>query len=65
MKECSEKGYPIVFMVELLEHKLFPAISRANRRREKAYKQTGYSRYGDQMREHYVMCKFDQIDVKF
>jgi len=65
VKECGEKRNLIVFMVELLEHQLFPAISRANRRREKAYKQTGYSRYGDQMREHYVMCKFDQIDVKF
>jgi len=65
VKECSEKGYPIVFMVELLEHKLFPAITQANRHREKRNKQTDYSRYGDLMRAHYFICKFGQIDVKF
>jgi len=52
-------------MVELIEHELFPGITKANRQREKANKQSGYSRYGDQMREHYLLCKFDQIDVKF
>jgi hypothetical protein len=65
VQECSEKGYPIVFMVELLEHKLFPAITTANQHRAKTNKQTGYSRYGDQMRAHYFLCKFSQIDVKF
>ena len=64
VQECSEKGYPIVFMVELLEPKLFPAITKANQQREKKYKQTGYSRYGDQMREHYLLCKFGQITAK-
>jgi len=65
VQECSEKGKPIIFMVELLEHKLFPAITKANRHREKTNKWSDYSRYGDQMREHYFLCKFGQIDVKF
>jgi len=64
VQECSEKGYPIIFMVEMLEHKLFPAITKANQQREKKYKQTGYSRYGDQMREHYFLCKSGQISPK-
>jgi len=51
-------------MVELLEHTLFPAIAKANQHREKTNKQTGYSRYGDQMREHHFLCKFGQIAAK-
>jgi len=65
VRECSEKGEPIIFMVELLDHKLFPTITKANRHREKRNKLSGYSRYGDQMREHYLLCKFGQIDVEF
>ena len=64
VQECSQKGYPIIFMVEMLEHELFPAITKANQQREKKYKQTGYSRYGDQMREHYLLCKLGQISPK-
>jgi len=63
--ECFEKRIPIVFMVELLDHQLFQVITKANRNRETRNQQPGYSRYGDQMREHYLRCKFDQIDVKF
>jgi len=64
VQECSEKDYRMVFMVELEEQGLFPAITKANRRREKANKQTGYSRYGDQMQEHYFLARFGQITVQ-
>ena len=64
VQECSEKDYRMVFMVELEEQGLFPAIATANRRREIANKQTGYSRYGDQMQEHYFLARFSQITVQ-
>jgi len=64
VQECSEKDYRMVFMVELQDQRLIPAITNANRQREKANKQTGYSRYGDQMREHYFLARFGQITVQ-
>ena len=64
VQECSEQDYKMVFMVELEEQRFFPAIIKANQRRERANKQTGYSRYGDQMQEHYFLARFGQITVQ-
>ena len=51
-------------MVEMLEDKLFPGIAKANQQKEKREKQTGHSRYGDQMKEHFFLSKFGQITLK-
>jgi len=65
VNKFSEQDKPIVFMVELLDHQFFPVITEANRKRAKGNKQSHYSRYGDQMREHYLLCKFGQIEKEF
>ena len=64
VQECPEKNNVVVFMVEMLDNKFFQSIILANQRKEKKYKQTCYSRYGNLMQEHYFLCKFSQINLK-
>jgi len=53
-----------MFMVELKDHKLHPMITLANQRKERRYKQTGYSRYGEHMQEHYLIAKYTQMELR-
>jgi len=64
VKECAEYGDAHMFMVELHDHKLHPVITLANQRKERKYKQSGYSRYGEHMKEHYFIAKYNQVQLK-
>jgi len=64
VKECPSFNDIHIFMVEMKDHKLIPHITLANQRKEKKYKQTGYSRYGAQMQEHYLICKYKHMSLK-
>jgi hypothetical protein len=64
VKECAEYRDAYMFMVELKDHKLHPMITLANQRKERRYKQTGYSRYGEHMQEHYLIAKYTQMELR-
>ena len=62
VRECIAKGNKHVIMVELKDASMFASITLANQRRETKNKNTGFSRYGSLMKEHYVLCRYSQID---
>ena len=62
VRECNANGNKDVIMVELKDTSTFASITLANQRRESKNKNTGFSRYGSLMREHYVICRYSQID---
>jgi len=62
VRECNANGNKDVIMVELKDTSTFASITLANQRRESKNKNTGFSRYGSLMKEHYVICRYSQID---
>jgi len=64
VKECAENRHTYMFMVEMKDHKLHPIITLANQRKERKNKQTGYSRYGELMQEHYFIAKNTQMHLR-
>ena len=64
VKECAASFGNHKFMIEMRDDTMFSRITSSNQRREKRYSQTGYSRYGPDMREHYLICKHAQMTLK-
>jgi len=62
VRETERNGGKTFVMVELYNAARHAAISQNNVKNETRLGQTGYSRYGDNMRHHYFICNSKQIE---
>ena len=60
--EDMQRKSKFLFMVSLDDQSLHEQIAIKNRKTEKSNKQTGYSRYGVLMKEHFVICSGNQVE---
>ena len=59
--EDMQRKSKFLFMVSLDDQSLHEQIAIKNMKTEKSNKQTGYSRYGVLMKDHFVICSGNQI----
>jgi len=62
VQEDLQRKSKFLFMVSLDDPSLNEQVAVKNVKREKSNKQTGHSRYGVLMKDHFVICSAHQID---